>query len=682
MKHKKIKLSLALLSVGILTISTLASVSAIETSTQNIKDVTEKTEKLVSIKEISKNLGWNYSKSKIIAPQSLNYKEQIIEDGANRIDIVFVAGINKDTLQNYLQTIKNLIGENRQYIYAEHVLTLSIAFDDQEDFKILANRLLDWKNNSDDILQINAYETGTTINKWKAVTQNNPLDDGYYYDWWSSNNQHSDPKPEPKPDPQPTPNYSQPQPIPDPTPVEPEPNPAPAPTIARWTDESNFWNGYKWGNRTRYESMGLSEEVLKNERKTARDNWYSGKRTKVAVLELLGVLNKNSSDYTSEDIIKEKNVVDKHADHVSEIIIGKQGINPYATLYADAGFTWNSYPGLINKAINNGANIINKSWGISDSDQINYNKEAQWLDNAIIANPEVIFVQAAGNDADKEALPINDSANKKFTDSFRLSLNSIIVGAISDPFSYTAQPFSERASKDNYISVSVVDTFLPGSDYGNKDKPVRGTSYSAPSITGIISLLRSNYSSYFDKGYDSLIMKSALISGSRNIDSKKFKYSSIRDEGPVVNNEVYNFDIGFGNPDFSKVRESLKNIYYFKLKPENTKNNPHQKSLYFDKDEKIRVNITWHNISSFKSTGESFKGAIPVNLSIKGPNNSGEIITATAIHDGDGKEQKVNTKTVEFGAKEKGLYTFNISFEKIEEIKDKNLDIALTYSRL
>ncbi|PAK20896.1 hypothetical protein CJJ23_04785, partial [Mycoplasmopsis agassizii] len=550
----------------------------------------------------------------------------------------------------------------------------------QEDFKILANRLLDWKNNSDDILQINVYETGTTINKWKAVTQNNPLDDGYYYDWWSSNNQHSDPKPEPKPNPQPPPTT----PSPYPSPVEPEPEPDPEPTIERWTDESNFWNEYKWGNQIRYQNIGLDENELINERRIARDNWYKGNRTKVAVIEANGVLSKNSSIYTSRDIITIKNVSDKHADHVSEIIIGKQGINPYATLYADAGIDWTSYRGIINNAIENGAKIINKSWGISENDDTDYNEDAEWLDNVIIANPEVIFVQAAGNDADIDLLSKDEKTNwdsQRYTNSFRLSLNSIVVGSISDPTSDTAQPFSERASKDNYISVSTVDTFFPSSVYvRDEDDGVDGTSFSAASVTGMISLLKSNYPSYFDEGADSLIMKSALIEGARNRFSEKFKYARIKKKDKyIVNNDVYNFDTGFGTPKYASVRESLEHLDYFNLTEENIESNPHKKYVYLDGGSKYRVNISWLNISSI--VHGDFIGPIPLNLTLENADDSKVTINAVDIYDDKGNVQKANTKTMEFAIKKSGVYTFNVSFTN-KETRNKGLDIALTYSRL
>ncbi|VEU63155.1 Uncharacterised protein [Mycoplasmopsis bovirhinis] len=54
------------------------------------------------------------------------------------------------------------------------------------------------------------------------------------------------------------------------------------------------------------------------------------------------------------------------------------------------------------------------------------------------------------------------------------------------------------------------DGHLVTGGYSNK-----GTSFLAPVITTMAGILKQKYKSYFDQGSDSIIFKSALITGSR-----------------------------------------------------------------------------------------------------------------------------------------------------------------------
>ncbi|PAK21340.1 hypothetical protein CJJ23_02795, partial [Mycoplasmopsis agassizii] len=331
-----------------------------------------------------------------------------------------------------------------------------------------------------------------------------------------------------------------------------------------------------------------------------------------------------------------------------------------------------------------------------------------WLDNVINANPDVIFIQSAGNDGDvsrgydKYGAPIKRGYEfelAKYTDSYKLSLNSIVVGAVKEVSPIVAQDFSEWSRKDNYITTSVPDTFeqQTGLEPADTEKHKNGTSYSAPSVTAMISFLKNNYSNYFDKGADSLIAKSALISGSRNNYSTKFKDSYEH----VENHLVYEQKIGFGVANFSRMKESLENLDYFVLRSSNGRAKPRSKSIYLSAGDKYRVNITWKNQDSLdwvlrpKSSSDTpavydkhFIGPTQLGLTIVKPDNhyyfehwTARTITATNFTNISGETQRVNTKTIEFKAETSGTYRFNVYFEN-DDARSKDMDVALTYSKI
>ncbi|WP_371246110.1 S8 family serine peptidase [Mycoplasmopsis agassizii] len=122
----------------------------------------------------------------------------------------------------------------------------------------------------------------------------------------------------------------------------------------------------------------------------------------------------------------------------------------------------------------------------------------------------------------------------KYIDSYSLSTNSIIVGALNETREIKARNLTEFSNNANYISLSTPDKFE--SEYAKlyltENEKAKGegifaigTSLSAPTIAAIASLLKVNYTKYFSMGKDSIIMKSALLSGSRNYGSYHLKRS-------------------------------------------------------------------------------------------------------------------------------------------------------------
>ncbi|WP_371246292.1 hypothetical protein ACA758_04580 [Mycoplasmopsis agassizii] len=95
MQSKKLKITLALFSVDVLSILGITSVSGIQTyaKDENIELKSKDTENLSrnhqnlkTIENMIKSYGWNYSKYQSFGDESINHKEKIIENAANLVD--------------------------------------------------------------------------------------------------------------------------------------------------------------------------------------------------------------------------------------------------------------------------------------------------------------------------------------------------------------------------------------------------------------------------------------------------------------------------------------------------------------------------------------------------------------------------------------------------------------------
>ncbi|MFT4023915.1 MAG: S8 family peptidase [Flavihumibacter sp.] len=161
----------------------------------------------------------------------------------------------------------------------------------------------------------------------------------------------------------------------------------------------------------------------------------------------------------------------------------------------------------IRYAVDNGAKVINMSFGKSFSPQ------KKWIDDAVKYADEkgVLLVHAAGNDA----------ANVDSTDNFpstaflggkERATNWVTVGASSDPLaepgfdSYTAS-FSNYGKKE-------VDVFAPGTKIystlptGNAYGTQQGTSMAAPVVAGVAAFVLSYYPKLTPEQLKAILIKS------------------------------------------------------------------------------------------------------------------------------------------------------------------------------
>lgn len=128
----------------------------------------------------------------------------------------------------------------------------------------------------------------------------------------------------------------------------------------------------------------------------------------------------------------------------------------------------------IQYAINNGARVINASWGGSTPSKA--------LNDAIrnALNHEVVFVTAAGNES------VNNDVYRSYPAAYRLP-NVLVVAAVN-PGGQLAG-FSNFGPKSVDLAAPGVDirSTLPGGNYGT----ISGTSMAAPFVSGVVSLLVS-----------------------------------------------------------------------------------------------------------------------------------------------------------------------------------------------
>jgi cell wall-associated protease len=164
----------------------------------------------------------------------------------------------------------------------------------------------------------------------------------------------------------------------------------------------------------------------------------------------------------------------------------------------------------IRYAVNNGARVINMSFGK------NLSPQKSWVDDAVkyAESRGVLLIHAAGNDAENVD-SVDNFPNPNFKNSRSHAKNWITVGASSDPKaeenfrSYTAS-FSNYGKKEVDIfapGTRIYSTLPGGNKYGNLD----GTSMAAPVVTGVAALLLEYFPTLTPEQVKYCIEKSASM---------------------------------------------------------------------------------------------------------------------------------------------------------------------------
>ncbi len=184
----------------------------------------------------------------------------------------------------------------------------------------------------------------------------------------------------------------------------------------------------------------------------------------------------------------------------------------------------------IRYAVDNGAKVINMSFGKS------YSPEKKWVDEAVkYADAKgVLLVAAAGNDnSDVDAKPQYPNRTGLKGEEYK---NWISVGALNfEPGEKMVAPFSNygKTGVDVFAPGVAIYSTTPGSEYQELD----GTSMAAPVVSGLAALLFSYFPELTHYEVKDIILRSAVkIPGQRvQVEEKSVLLDDISTTGAVVN---------------------------------------------------------------------------------------------------------------------------------------------------
>ncbi len=209
-------------------------------------------------------------------------------------------------------------------------------------------------------------------------------------------------------------------------------------------------------------------------------------------------LNFNDRYYGNNDIM---GPAPMHGTHVSGIIAGEkdnatgvQGIDSNVRIMMiraiPDGDEYDKDIALaIRYAVDNGAKVINMSFGKS------FSPEKRWVDEAVeyAASKDVLLIHAAGNES-HDIDTVDNFPNSQLKEYSSKAANFITVGASGDPHigdGRIVADFSNFGQSVDILAPGVkIYSTLPGNNrYGFE----QGTSMSAPVVTGIAALIRSYF---------------------------------------------------------------------------------------------------------------------------------------------------------------------------------------------
>jgi subtilisin family serine protease len=191
----------------------------------------------------------------------------------------------------------------------------------------------------------------------------------------------------------------------------------------------------------------------------------------------------------------------------------------------------------IRYAVDNGANIINMSFGKD------FSPEKEYVDEAVryAADNNVLLVHAAGNDGKNIDLGENYPTKRMLDET--IAPNYLSVGASTSKLDKTI-----AASFSNYSS-NYVDLFAPGEhiitlDTGNQYNDVDGTSFAAPAASGVAALVWSYYPELTAVELKHILMASAfmfkkpkkvLLPEEKSDKRRKTKFTNLSKTGGLIN---------------------------------------------------------------------------------------------------------------------------------------------------
>jgi cell wall-associated protease len=262
------------------------------------------------------------------------------------------------------------------------------------------------------------------------------------------------------------------------------------------------------------EQIGQDEEKLKEAYEYYDAQFKFGINLSFNPRTIVGddVDNINDRDYGNNEV---KGPDARHGTHVAGIVaanrnnsLGIAGVASNVKIMAiravpEGDERDKDVSNAIRYAVDNGAKIINMSFGKSVSPQ------KQAVDDAVryAQSKGVLLIHAAGNE--NENIDISDNYPSKKFDDGKQADNWLEVGATS-----WMQPPSAVAEFSNY-GHKTVDVFAPGVDLkstvvGSQYEDLSGTSMAAPVVTGLAALLMSYYPDFDFKKIKQIILNSSI----------------------------------------------------------------------------------------------------------------------------------------------------------------------------
>ncbi|AJR12277.1 Subtilase family [Mesomycoplasma dispar] len=381
----------------------------------------------------------------------------------------------------------------------------------------------------------------------------------------------------------------------------------------RYYDELDSYNYYlpKTPIDKFKESLSKNIKIVNFEEQAKKDkSTYKTPQTKVGAIEVKDEFNYNfmsyfnSNNFHINDLgstnkwnkpITTKDDEDEplHSTLVSLILGSKLGIDTKSTSYLSI-FTTN---GEWQKAIEwmvetNNVRVINHSYGATGEDFYDYKEDAFFLD-FLARKYGVINVFSAGNGAmERNNAEIVDHP---WIDKKKLSLNSIVVGALDDnsePWKIAKNKIAEYSNyktDQKYYELAKPLVVAPGRIYNPvtnnfKDDFVNGTSFAAPIVTGLIStFLREKPN--LDNDDNRLIALKAILSAS----------AISPDHSDLTKKRNGYFEkYGSGTPDFKNMLKASENTYFIRDQKKSDQEIIFtSKPFWVNSNDKIKASLSW-----------------------------------------------------------------------------------------
>ncbi len=382
----------------------------------------------------------------------------------------------------------------------------------------------------------------------------------------------------------------------------------------RYYDELDGYNYYlpKTPIDKFKESLLKNIKIVNFEEQANKDKLtYKSSQTKVGAIEVKNEFNYNFIDYFNGNNFhindlgsinkwneqKEDKEKDKkepyHSTLVSLILGSKLGIDTKSTSYLSIFTTNSQWQKAIEWMVEtNNVRVINHSYGNGTKKFYDYKENAFFLD-FLARKYGVINVFSAGNGA----MEYSDEKyeDHPWIDDEKLSLNSIVVGALDDnsePWKIAKNKiadYSNYKTDQKYYELAKPLVVAPGRIYNPvtnnfKDDFVNGTSYAAPIVTGLISsLLREKPN--LDNDENRLIALKAILSASA---------ISPDHSGLTKKKNGYFEKYGSGTPDFKNMLKASENTYFIRDQKKSDQETIFtSKPFWINSNDRIKASLSW-----------------------------------------------------------------------------------------